>query len=178
VPINSTILQQKIRNYRAYFDYLLTNKIIESDSQYIKGKKSKGYRFVWKHCQAIKQVEVSAKKLSQSEKNGNQLKASVKKTYNHLLKWYSAGLQINYNLAMEYINADLNRKLSSLALQGADIKNNDYKNPWQQYRSAAVNIEKLRWRLLGFLLITMFLDYTQHYLTFIVLLGIVSLSTV
>jgi len=142
VPINSSLLQRKIRNYRAYFDYLLIHKIIESDNQYIMGKKSKGYRLVWKYCQAIKVVHGSDKVLQQSEKSENKLSVSVKRKFNHLLKWYNPDLQIDYDLAMEYVKEDLHRKLSLPPLQRLRAKHSD-KNPWQQYNCAVINIEKI-----------------------------------
>jgi hypothetical protein len=141
VPISSSLLQRKIRNYRSYFDYLLTNKIIESDNQYIKGKKSKGYRLVLKYCQAIKCVDASDNVL-QSEQSEFKLGVSVKRKFNHLLKWYNTDLQIDYDLAMEYVQADLQTKLSLPALQRIRAKHSE-KNPWQQYNCAVINIEKI-----------------------------------
>jgi hypothetical protein len=140
VPINSTVLQRKVRNYRAYFDYLLANKIIESDNQYIKGKKSKGYRLVWKYCQAVKVVDGSDNAL-QSERSENKLSVSIKRKYNHLLKWYNSDLQIDYGLAMKYAKEELHRKLSLPALQSLRARHSD-KNPWQQYNCTVINIEK------------------------------------
>jgi len=143
VPINSTLLQRRIRNYRSYIDYLLVNKIIQTDNQYIKGKKSKGYRLAWQYCQGIKKVTVGDESLLPSEKNENQLRPSIKRKYNHLLKWYNSDLQINYALAMEYIEADLHRKLSAPVLQRLRAKPQELRNPRRQYQSATVNIEKI-----------------------------------
>src|ERR1051325_9466531 len=45
VPINSVLLQKKVRNYRVYLDYLIENKVLITDNQYKRGRKSIGYRF-------------------------------------------------------------------------------------------------------------------------------------
>ena len=45
VPIHAHTLQSRIRDYDKYLDYLIENKILETDNQYLPGEKSKEYRF-------------------------------------------------------------------------------------------------------------------------------------
>src|SRR5687767_4229686 len=99
VPINSVILQKKVRNYKAYLNYLLENRIIVTDNHYIKGKKSIGYKFTLQYKGSLVPIEVLKERSRKIIKKGN-LTPEIKKRYIHLLKWYNSELQIDEDLAI------------------------------------------------------------------------------
>ena len=53
VPINASKLQNKVRYYKQYLDYLIVNNILETNGYYTKGKKSKGFRLTNKYSTLI-----------------------------------------------------------------------------------------------------------------------------
>jgi hypothetical protein len=143
VPLQSAILQKKIRNYRAYLDYLLDNGIIETDHWYIKGQKSIGYKLKSRYCGNVAIVRIADQGLIKAIKRDAEIPVSVQRKYKHLLKWYNSALKINRALAMDYINADFERKRANPSLCDYDHRRQAYKRPLQQYTSSFINIERI-----------------------------------
>lgn len=144
VPIHSTFLKSKVKNYRAYLDYLLTQKIFQTNNQYIVGKCSKGYKFSALYHTTVQGVKIYNRTLIQKLKGQSIFSLNMKKKYNHLLKWYNEDLQIDYDLALSFIKEDLNRKLKNPALRDFDKVTKKFKDPQQQYNSALLNLERIR----------------------------------
>lgn len=143
IPIYSKIVKRAIPNYREYLDYLLRIGILETDNWYIVGGKSKGYRFTQAFQTTLKPVNITNTALCRHQKADSHFSASMKKSHNHLLKWFNSNLEINYDLAMDYINTDLNRKLKNPELRDFDMKNCKEKNPYNQYAASYINIERI-----------------------------------
>lgn len=61
----------------------------------------------------------------------------------HLAKWYNEQFGIRYDLALDFITQDLLRKLANPALRERDKRTGEYVDPWRQYNSALLNIEKI-----------------------------------
>ncbi|MCB0689660.1 MAG: hypothetical protein KDC53_24135, partial [Saprospiraceae bacterium] len=45
VPLNASVIQDLVKDYRPLMDWALARRIIETDNQYKGGEKSRGYRF-------------------------------------------------------------------------------------------------------------------------------------
>src|SRR5690554_4891500 len=101
VPLNATLLQDKISNYKEYIDYLVHDlKIMETDNQYVPSFKSKGYRLIEKYKTPIKAVEVvdfTFHKKLKIEKNN---RASSVTHLKYLTKWFDDKLKID----IDYVN--------------------------------------------------------------------------
>jgi len=140
VPISSTILQRKVRNYRQYLDYLLKNHVIQTDNHYRKGKKSIGYRFFPQFSKGIKEVEIE-KDLSPSRvvKADRHLDQNLEK-YGYLFKWYNQNLQINSELAMQFIAEDFERRISK---ESTYEQTNLVGDPHRQFSASELNINKI-----------------------------------
>ncbi len=67
----------------------------------------------------------------------------MQKKYNHLFKLYNHNLQIDYDLAMDFIGDDLARKLANPDLRDFDSKTKHYKDPIVQYNCSHLNIERI-----------------------------------
>lgn len=143
VPIYSPILQKKVKNYRDYLDYLLQYGVILTDNWYIKGVKSKGYKFTPRYTGKNKIINVVDRNLIKAVKAESRFKVSMTKKYNHLFKWYNEDLQIDYDLAMDFIGDDLARKLANPNLRDFDAKTKQYKDPIVQYNCSHLNIERI-----------------------------------
>ena len=143
VPIHSTFLKSKVKNYRAYIDYLLAHNIFQTNNQYIIGKSSKGYKFSMVYNTTVQSVKIYNKSLIQKLKTQSVFSINMQKKYNHLLKWYNRDLQIDYDLALKYIKEDLHRKIKNPALRDFDKKTKKFKDPQQQYNSALLNLERI-----------------------------------
>ena len=56
VPIHAHTLQKQIRDYNLYLEYLVNTEVLDIDSQYIPGIKSREYRFTEQY-QSVNKVE-------------------------------------------------------------------------------------------------------------------------
>ena len=144
VPINSTILQKKIRNYNEYIDYLLLHKIFVSDNHSINFIKSRGYKFgpLYENS-GIVGIPITDFQLKKSIYKTTELTAAKQKKYNHLLKWYDERLEIDDETAVAFIEADLRRKIENPKLCDLDKKGNP-KDPYLQYKCALLNIQRIK----------------------------------
>jgi hypothetical protein len=143
VPIYSKILQRSIRNYNEYIDYLLRVKVLETDNWYIPGRKSRGYRYTEKYNTFFKAVSVANATLNRHAKRDSQFSANMKKKHMHIAKWYNPALQIDRELAMDFIHTDYERKLADPSLRDFDVKNDKYKDPFSQFTSSYINVERI-----------------------------------
>lgn len=143
IPIYSKIVKRRIPNYRQYLDYLLRVGILETDNWYIVGGKSKGYRFTPDFQTTLKPVTITNTALRRHQRADSRFSASMKRSHNHLIKWFNSNLEIDYDLAMDYITTDLNRKLNNPKLRDFDLKNGKAKNPYNQYAASYINIERI-----------------------------------
>lgn len=139
VPIHAATLQRQVKNYRQYLDYLLENGIILTNNRYVRGEKSIGYKFAPAYSGIVKPVAAQGWQL----KGHDRLAPSDAKKYKHLVRWYNEDLSIRYDLAADFITQDLNRKLAHPELMDRDRRTGEYIDPWRQYNSALLNIEKI-----------------------------------
>jgi hypothetical protein len=143
VPVYSKILQRRIHNYNEYIDYLLRARVIETDNRYIPDLKSKGYRYTEKYNTIFKAVTVADAILNRHNKKDSRFSANMKKKHSHLARWYNPALQIDRDLAMDFIHADYERKVADPSLRDYDVKNKKYKDPFTQFTSSYINVERI-----------------------------------
>ncbi len=143
-PINATMLQKKFRNYDKYINYLLSHNIFITDNHCINGKKSRGYKFSPMYEAAgIKQATIHDSHLIKSINKHSDIAAAKAKKYKHLLKWYNHNLIIDYDTAVAFLEADLNRKLLNPSLRDLD-KEDKPKDPHLQHKCALHNLEMIK----------------------------------
>lgn len=163
VPISSSILANKVKNYRQYLDYALglhnpdsnEAKLIETDNQYVVGEKSKAYKFKDRLTTSsdIIEVEITNDNLNKAERKealGRKREAAA--TYPNLVKFFNKGLEIDAAGARAY--ADLLRKkyhlqknenILSLFNEVSEDGSRGWKfsNPDHQYLSYLFNISRI-----------------------------------
>jgi len=105
VPINAEELRKKVRNYKEYLDYALSTGILVTDNHYIKGKKSKGYRFSDPHMEKVKRVTIEKESLIKKEQKEREIDPQVQEEYFHLTKWFNDDLCVDHTGATEFLES-------------------------------------------------------------------------
>jgi len=52
-------------------------------------------------------------------------------------------MQIDRELAMDFIHSDYERKLANPSLLDFDVMNNKFKDPFSQFTSSYINVERI-----------------------------------
>lgn len=119
---HSTLMQRRVRNYRKCLDYLVENKILIEDPQYIVNKKSRGFMFTNQYCTELKQTKITNQKLIKkilkfykTETNQPILNNDGLDIF-YLLKWFENGkLKIDYPKAKAYLKSLYYQENKSIA---------------------------------------------------------------
>jgi len=143
VPIKASELQSKIRNYKSYLIYLIEEGIIETDGWYVKGKKCIGYKFTTFYSGRVRGVRLKDQRIAKRLFKTKPIDFTVRQKYKHLIRWFDDGLQIHYDLALDFITRDMERKLENPALRERDPRTGELKDPMTQYNTALCAIEKI-----------------------------------
>jgi len=150
VPLNSTLLQDKIANYKEYIDYLLNDlKIIETDGQYIPGFKSKGYRLVEKYNTAVTSQAVTDFTFYRKLKVERNNRAASVSHLEYLTKWFNPNLKIDIDFVNYFLNEEFILKQHNKSLWESKKVNNygkveiKYKKPIDQLNHAKISAEKI-----------------------------------
>lgn len=104
VPVHAATLQNNIKDYRVYLDYLLRTNILQTDHFYIEKSKSRGYRFAEEYNTILKPESVqkyTIRKLISENTNPRLRKRNSK--YSYLSKWFNPDLQIDVSAAYDYL---------------------------------------------------------------------------
>jgi len=143
IPLNSTLLQEVVQNYKDYLNYLECQiKIIESDNHYIKGMKSKGFRFVEQYRTEVKIRPIQDFTLRKKLKIIENKKMSSCSHLKYLTKWFNNGLEIDLDSVLMFLEEEL--KIKSEFPELIDIgKNNMLINPINQYNYSLISCEKI-----------------------------------
>ncbi len=166
-PINADLLRRWIgRHYLPYLNYLVNAGVIESNNQYLPGKKSIGYRYTSLYNVGVVKKLVTDLTLYNKLNNlhmpdpfpgvvpdnpqeNAETGAVDTSVYQPADKWYRSGLiQINPDLANAYISALCDYKLSGDGTERWDSETAgdgtlNFKNPMVQYRGSQINIDKI-----------------------------------
>jgi len=143
IPIHAATVQRLIKNYNQYLTYLVKAGVLESDGRYVPGQKCKGYQFVTKYLGPVRPVTLIDKRLIKKLKP-QSLPVAVQRNYRHLLKWFGPELSISYDLAVDFLQRDLQRKVKYSELREHDPRTFKKKDPYEQYNHARVAVEKFR----------------------------------
>ncbi len=125
VPINAQILQSSIHDYSRYLTYFIENTIMETDNQYIKGQKSKCFRFTDQFQTPITPVVIDNKRYIQTLNTLSKYEIRMIKKYYYLFKWFNDDLNIDFPKANEYIWQQLKNN-RALHIENALLKFNSY----------------------------------------------------
>ena len=139
VSINSAILRDFFKDYLSYLDYLLRTGIFITDSQYIVGKKSIGYKLSDTYCNSPLRTYIYI----HSRENQSH-SAVIEAGNNYLLSWYNNNLQINASIALEYAERKYREKIAG-GVDTWDYNRDTHqrKNPKLQYYAIHYNIESI-----------------------------------
>lgn len=111
IPINSKLVQRRVRNYRKYLDYLISCGVIIENKQYIVGSKSKGFKFSERFQKKTKLVSITKKTLIKSLNEFKDINYSSCEVGDYFLTSKSSKL-INQKSNLNYITNWLNSKLT------------------------------------------------------------------
>lgn len=104
VSIKAEYLQNKIRNYKQYFDYSIQSGIIETNGHYLPGKKSKGYKFTNKFLTRVKGEPIVKYLLVKKDRSEREAKnRATEKKYSYLTKFFNDNLTFNYEGAKQLL---------------------------------------------------------------------------
>lgn len=107
VSLNATILKKKVWNYKQYLDYAVSTGILKSDNWYIKGTKSKGYKFTDKYLDKNKEVPILKYSLIKKEYQEKEIEAKILEKYYYLTKWFNEDLTIDYSGALDFLESTM-----------------------------------------------------------------------
>lgn len=111
IPINSKLVQRRVRNYRKYLDYLISCGVIIENKQYIVGSKSKGFKFSERFQTKTKLITITKKTLIKSLNEFKDINYSSFEVSDYFLTTKSSKL-INQKSDLNYITNWLNSKLT------------------------------------------------------------------
>ena len=143
-PLNAQLLQEYVKNYKDYLNYLINDlKIVETDNQYISGKKSRGYRFICTYQTMVKPYKVTdwtmRKKMKIEE---NKALFSVEKL-NYLTKWFNDGLDIDFNKCHTFLKREFKIKNRCPELRDYDVIKKKYKIPLNQLNRSLIAVNTI-----------------------------------
>jgi hypothetical protein len=101
VPVHAHTLQNNIRNYNQYLDYLLKTGIYQSDSTWVPGEKSTGYKYSNKYNSTVKPVFIQDAGFVKNLKKTTLNDYMNQRKYHYLYQWFNPALQINSEKAID-----------------------------------------------------------------------------
>lgn len=127
---HSALMQRRVKNYREHLDYLVGNKVLFEDHQYIKNHQSRGFAFTSQYMTENKEVHITEPKLIRKICKFYAIEESIPiiETDNldisYLLKWLEDGkLRIDYRSAKAYL-----RRLYMVDRNNTSIQFNEKKS--------------------------------------------------
>jgi hypothetical protein len=111
IPLNSKLIQRRVRDYRKYLDYLVGCEVILEDRQYINGAKSRGFKLTERFQVKTKPVQLTKKTLIKSVNEFKDINYSSCDVGNYFSTSKSSKL-INQKSDLSYITNWLNSKLT------------------------------------------------------------------
>lgn len=133
IPIAGAYFQRIDRRYYKVRKILLDEGIIQMDNHYKVGKKSMGYRISPAYMGELVRIPLHA---NDTLTGVIRLSASKRKQYNHVIKDFTPALRIDEKAAIDFLKADLQKKLDNPELRSYDYSNKCYKDPYQQFMCA------------------------------------------
>lgn len=112
VPLNSTLLQRRNRQYREHLDYLIEVGVFNENAQYIVGSKSRSFCLTNKYQTMVKPIVITKHTLIKSilkyinvdtmeNDKGNYIKNN--RSLEYLSSWFNDKLTIDFEEAKQYL---------------------------------------------------------------------------
>jgi hypothetical protein len=101
VPVHAHTLQGKIRNYNQYLDYLLNTGLYMSDSTWVPGKKSTGYKYTDKYNATVKPVFIQDAGFVKNLRKTTLQDYINRQKYHYLVQWFNPYLKIDSEKAID-----------------------------------------------------------------------------
>jgi len=144
VPINHKLIRNNIKDIIYYIDYLFSTGVIERDNHYIPEEKSIGYKWAKKYSPnrfIVKQIESKY-----YDYNAEQY-AWQFEMYPYLFHWYQQNkLMVDEDAANDHAFELYQDKMNDPTKRSWEVNNKgERKNPETQYRSAILNIAKIKY---------------------------------
>ncbi len=143
-PINASLLQKKIQNYKDYLNYLIDDlRIVKSDNSYVNNLKSRGYRFENGYNTFLKTVDVTDISLSKAIDKDIKKSEVTLDGLDYLTKWYNDKLKIDYTACKEFLDREYELKIMFPELRDYDMIKKAYRIPLNQYNSSFISLSKI-----------------------------------
>jgi hypothetical protein len=133
VPIHAHTLQKQIRDYNLYLEYLVNTEVLDIDSQYIPGIKSREYRFTEQYQSVNKVEQIDKFTLTKNISKGFERNWCTEKQYPFLSRFFTDDLKIDHSGATDYL-FQLYKKNCSAGVA----------NSIRKYNYSMLSIEKLK----------------------------------
>lgn len=114
VPLNAETLKKRVWNYKQYLIYALATGILITDNQYIKGEKSKGYRFADKFMDRVESEPIVKYTLVKREQQEREVDPEVQKKYSYLVNFFDDDLEVDHTGAVEFLEGEYSSSDKSL----------------------------------------------------------------
>lgn len=111
VPLYSTLLRQRDREYRKYLDYLVEYGVLDENRQYIVGKQSRSFKFTNKYQTLVKPTTITKYTLIKSILKFIDIEYSLNddcliedtRDLSYLHSWFTGDLTIDFEAAEQYL---------------------------------------------------------------------------
>lgn len=147
----SPLLQAKIHDYKKYLNYLIENDVLVCDNLYIKGKKSRGYKFTGRYQTDVKAVKLTNRvfirrirqfvELTYDSLGLNSEHTKVDITaYGFLSKWLNEKLTVDYAEAIDFLEEMYNKEVLEIGHEKAIRKKNLRRIPIEKIHRASFSM--------------------------------------
>jgi len=142
VPINQKLVRDSIKDIKDYTNYLLYTGVIECDKHYIPDEKSFAYR--WSEKYSLSKVSAKLIECKYDDYDTGRYAWQFEK-YPYLFHWYQQDKLMIDDASDDYAFELYQNKMNDPTKRSWDLKNKgERKHPESQYRSAILNIAKIR----------------------------------
>ncbi len=147
ISLNAQMLQKFIQNYNDYLNYLINDlKIVETDGQYIVGRKSTGFRLIEKYRTSVVAVPILERTFYKALQIHKNKKALSVKHLGYMTKWFNDYLQINMDAVTVFLEEELALKSKNYDLWDYNRIKKAHIKPINQFIHAKMSAEKLNWK--------------------------------
>ena len=141
-PIFQKKVRDSIKDIKDYIDYLINTGVIIRNGRYVVGKKSYGYKWATQYSLSRFSVKIIECRYADEV---TELFAQQYATYPYLFYWYQQNRLMIDDAAEDYAFQLYQYKMNDPTKESWDLNNKDErKNPESQYRSAILNIGKIK----------------------------------
>lgn len=143
VPLSSKILEYWVDNYKQHIDYAIERGIIavHPDESYSQGNYCKHYQFTEAYRTLGATYELTDVCLKRKLNEYFRARKKENKNYNHLNKWFTNKLTIDYDLVQDFLEEEWSYKNNHEVLRDFSLVKKKVKSPYQQYEYAKLSAQ-------------------------------------